>query len=327
MIVLAAASGVALIGLLMIGALAFLVFVALVASAVKAPRFFLAMCGLIALLGFLLVVPWSMRVTPHRPRPDAPTQPPQVIPGEPNDEPVGQAVPDDTKWNDRPGRPAQPDLRMDPTEGLLRAVADNEGVSVEVPGNDSEPQSVDVLQQPAASSSAPAWVGTTGTRAGNVVTEVVEGELYATPDDANNDALEKASRLARAYLAQSLGDKVHGWEVPAAYVNDATIAARFVEPVQRDYGTMYRTHLLMELTPEHRLDLEHLWRHQVVRARIGSAVGGLGLIVLVLATAAGYLKLDDATRGYYSGRLKLAALAVLTGGAATVLAVVRSALG
>ena len=63
--------------LLAIGVLAFLVFIALFATAVKAPRFFLTACGLLALLGFLLLVSMQ-RHTPRHVR--AYSQSPQVIP-------------------------------------------------------------------------------------------------------------------------------------------------------------------------------------------------------------------------------------------------------
>jgi hypothetical protein len=46
------------------------------------------------------------------------------------------------------------------------------------------------------------------------------------------------------------------------------------------------------------------------------------LLLVLIGTAFGYLKLDTLTKGYYSGRLKLAATAViLTAAAATALAV------
>ena len=55
--------------------------------------------------------------------------------------------------------------------------------------------------------------------------------------------------------------------------------------------------------------LEH--EQALVQRRVGVAAGGMGLVIIVLGTLFGYLKLDTATRGYYSGRLKLAAAAVI----------------
>jgi hypothetical protein len=49
------------------------------------------------------------------------------------------------------------------------------------------------------------------------------------------------------------------------------------------------------------------------------------LLLVLLGTAFGYLKLDTATKGYYSGRLKLAATAVILTAAAATALVVRQA--
>jgi hypothetical protein len=51
---------------------------------------------------------------------------------------------------------------------------------------------------------------------------------------------------------------------------------------------------------------------------------GVGLLLAFVGTVFGYLKLDTATRGYYSGRLRfvagLALLAIVGGAAALVMA-------
>lgn len=258
--------------------------------AVKAPRFFVSVCGAVVLLTLLYL---SMSL--HSVHVDVATPVPPVH----DWMPLKLDAPDVTVGLSNPA----PRTASQATSGAPSW----EGAEV------------------AGSTVAPDWLDAVESRDGDVVTRVVEGELYATPEAAHEDALAKAAEVARDFLAPVLGDKVRGWQVPMAYVNDTMIKDAYLQPVRRDYGTMYRAHLLMNLSPEHRRDLEQLWRHEVVRARIGSAVGALGLVVLLLTTVAGYLKLDEVTQGYYSGRLKLAALALLTGGTATLLAVVRSA--
>jgi hypothetical protein len=81
---------------------------------------------------------------------------------------------------------------------------------------------------------------------------------------------------------------------------------------------MYRVHLRYDFSPQLQDALSSHWRGRTVEHRIGILGGMLGLVTLMLGTAAGYFRLDDATGGKYRRRLKLAAaLVVAAGGLAT----------
>jgi len=81
---------------------------------------------------------------------------------------------------------------------------------------------------------------------------------------------------------------------------------------------MYRTHLRYDFSPQLHDAVSSHWRRSTVEHRIGILGGMLGLVTLMLGTAAGYFRLDDATGGKYRTRLKLAAaLVVAAGGLAT----------
>jgi len=79
-------------------------------------------------------------------------------------------------------------------------------------------------------------------------------------------------------------------------------------------GKMYRAHFRYDFTPQLHDALSTHWRGQTIEHRIGILGGMLGLVTLMLGTAAGYFRLDDATGGKYRGRLKLAAALVVTAG-------------
>jgi len=55
---------------------------------------------------------------------------------------------------------------------------------------------------------------------------------------------------------------------------------------------------------------------RITRAR--TAALGLGLVTVLLGAVAGYVRLDEWTKGYYTGRLFLAAVAVVVAAGAGV---------
>ena len=71
--------------------------------------------------------------------------------------------------------------------------------------------------------------------------------------------------------------------------------------------TMYETHVMLTLDQHARHVIEEGLQSLEVRRRVRLGGTGAGLLLGLLATLWGYLKLDTASRGYYSGRLKLAA--------------------
>lgn len=166
----------------------------------------------------------------------------------------------------------------------------------------------------------PAWVGQEPQRRqdGSVV-RTVTGRRYATPPESVDDALRQAAEEARQYLQQAAPRPVR-WEVPVSYVQDHLVRDQFVTEVNWEAEgvdsppfaePMFQTHLLLELTPKQRDALLGMWQEDVLVERIRWLAAGSAFVLVLLATLAGYLRLDEATRGYYSGRLKLAAVAVV----------------
>jgi hypothetical protein len=87
-------------------------------------------------------------------------------------------------------------------------------------------------------------------------------------------------------------------------------------------GKMYRAHLRFDFSPGLRDALERRWQAETAERRLILLGSLLGLVTLMLGTAAGYFRLDDATGGAYRGRLKLAALAVIAAGSVAAVGVV-----
>jgi hypothetical protein len=93
----------------------------------------------------------------------------------------------------------------------------------------------------------------------------------------------------------------------------------FEEKLQMSFGPMYQMHALLEFGPKFRKeldgrrgDLERHARDVAIAFRLRGLALGFGAVLCLLAVAFGYLRLDTATRGYYTGRLQfLAATAIL----------------
>lgn len=72
-------------------------------------------------------------------------------------------------------------------------------------------------------------------------------------------------------------------------------------------------HAKVELTRDYRAGLQQLVLRQQTRQRQWFAARGLAGFVALLLVCAGYLRLEEATRGYYTRLLRLAAFGVLVG--------------
>jgi hypothetical protein len=90
--------------------------------------------------------------------------------------------------------------------------------------------------------------------------------------------------------------------------------------------TMYETHVMLTLDPHARHVIEERLQSLEIRRRVRLAGAGAGVLLGLIATLWGYLKLDTASRGYYSGRLKLAAGAAAVATVSGAWAVVRGVL-
>jgi hypothetical protein len=150
-------------------------------------------------------------------------------------------------------------------------------------------------------------------------TNLVQSELWATRDEAANDAMDRAATAAREFVGQVDSRAIAAWDIPAWLVHDHLLREPpYVEEVDWTYGPMYRAHVLLDFSPEKRELLLSHWRESLTSRRLGQVGAGLGFAVLCLATLLGYLRLDDATKGYYTAWLRTGAVAVVGGSAAAL---------
>lgn len=135
-----------------------------------------------------------------------------------------------------------------------------------------------------------------------------------------NAELEKATN---EYIANHVGSQLG----PTFLRYDARlIKERFVkrenlyeEEIVVSLGPMQQAHALIEFTPGFRTELDERWEEVRATSRLGQLGLFAGAGLLLLGSVFSYFRLDNATRGYYTGRLQFmsaaAILAVIAGGA------------
>jgi hypothetical protein len=140
-------------------------------------------------------------------------------------------------------------------------------------------------------------------------TRLITSQLSATGERAVDDA-----RLQlRHKLAEWLGPDVPpSWETPRPLV-DRMIRGTKIRSVEKDFGTLqatvYEATLQARFTPEVRAEIVENYQRAVVSHRLTVLAGVIGFILACLAALAGYIRADEATKGYYTSWLRAIAAA------------------
>jgi len=161
---------------------------------------------------------------------------------------------------------------------------------------------------------------------------VLIGRLSASEDRARQDLRKTLEREVADWTA---ADVPPTWKLPAAEV-DALMQGAFVQPVTRNFKpavgdaipeaaspatpeipglddlyTLYRAGQKVDFSASRKARYVEMYRHELASQRMQRLGGGLAMALACLAVLTGYIRADEATRGYYSNRLRLASLAGL----------------
>ena len=162
----------------------------------------------------------------------------------------------------------------------------------------------------------PEWVESLPVRVGDVHTTAVSSGPYTRPQDAaralDNELVEKT----REYIVEHVGSPMAANFIRygAKQIKTDLVKPTHVyrEEIVVSIGPMHQVHALLEFGPEFRAAVDRHWAAEIAKSRL-LQTGLLAAAVLgLLATVFGYFRLDNATRGYYTGRLQaMAAVAIL----------------
>ena len=134
---------------------------------------------------------------------------------------------------------------------------------------------------------------------------VVKGDISATTERA-----EAEGRAAlRAEAAEWLEPEVpRTWTVPTPLLQSLVVDTHN-NPIDKPYGTMYVTEMKVNLSPERRDILVKAYHRELVQYRLASLGGALAFVLIGLGAVSGYIRADEATKGYYTRRLRMLAAA------------------
>jgi gas vesicle protein len=132
-----------------------------------------------------------------------------------------------------------------------------------------------------------------------------------------SDTEEGAREEARKKLDVEVADwlQVDGiprsWR-PSSPLVDAVIVDSKIRPISTEYGTGYKVYeaqLKVDLSPQRRAAFRQSYQRQLVHGRLVLLGGALVFILTCLGVVSGYIRTDEATKGYYTNRLRLLAAA------------------
>jgi hypothetical protein len=211
-----------------------------------------------------------------------------------------------------PPRPQPPGYVREDAEGLPVPIIPGTRLSraeAEPPGSDRTV----VVIRPTVVPTAKVTASTARTAADSGEPSTVTGLISATEERARAESRRKLQNKVASWLDP---DVPASWTPPSRLL-DAMILETRLKPVVKDYGTLYEAELRIDASPGRRAQLVEAYHRESVRQRLFILGGALAFVLICLGAVSGYIRADEATKGYYTNRLRMLVAAGI--GAAGVL--------
>jgi hypothetical protein len=149
-----------------------------------------------------------------------------------------------------------------------------------------------------------------------------EPVFRAVPDESRlvrglpSATIPRAKAAAHEALDRAVVEWLRPTELPASWRPPAGLLARLtrwepVEASERDYGTVYTQAVRLDTSRAARDRVVEAFEREAAAHRLVTLGGVLAFALACLAAVLGYIRADEATRGYYTTQLRLAALAAV----------------
>jgi hypothetical protein len=203
------------------------------------------------------------------------------------------------------------------TRPLDEAVAESEETAASVPLEIGSKVEIDYEARPS-------WVERADTDLGNVHYISVASGPYLRPREARQELHRQLKQVTDEYINEYLRHaQAARWvgydeqEIRRRFLaSDGLFEDRVLSP---SFGVMHQAHALLALDAEFHDEIDASWHRARARAQLVKVALASGVVLGMLTMLFGYFRMDTATRGFYSGRLKF-----VTG--AAILAVIAVAL-
>lgn len=136
-------------------------------------------------------------------------------------------------------------------------------------------------------------------------TRKVSSQLMATEDRARIDAIRRFEEELSAWLEPEVPTD---WKAPAPLVKSLIKKTTFT-PVVKDYGTLYIAELTADTSPKRREAILKAYHRETTHHRMMAMGGALAFTLACLGAISFYIRADEATKGYYTNRLRMLAAA------------------
>ncbi len=128
---------------------------------------------------------------------------------------------------------------------------------------------------------------------------------WATHQQANHALDEKLQAATADYIAEHLNSKLAAtlirYDLADIKRKLLPTANVYHEKIHVSIGPMHQVHARLEFPPAFREQLDKRWAEMQATYRLGQTGLVGGGVLMLLATVFGYFRLDNATRGYYTG--------------------------
>ena len=187
----------------------------------------------------------------------------------------------------------------EPTEGSISPEPDTEQQSQSGSSEEDPPR--------------PEWVDAAPTRVGPVYEVVITSDPFTSSFECERDLDQKLADAVASYVSNLLGpEAARRVELAPVEARQQIVADQWMESLDTSVGPMKRMHAQLQFDQDVQELFRKRWQEAVLTERLLAVGGGFVGLLLILGIAFGYLHLDTQTKGYYSGRLLLAAaLAIL----------------
>jgi hypothetical protein len=176
-------------------------------------------------------------------------------------------------------------------------------IEVKAPADPEQP----VVPEPAVPAKKLPPGGVVDQKDGDAIVWQVKGSYQTTPEEARHSANALAQAEVISHF-RSQGMELE-WLPPASYVSARLVQNSRLEDSDfgEGVGKMYQSVLEVRLTPELRNEIGRYDREYRAQSRMAGMARIVAALVALLAAVAGYFRLDEMTKGYYTGWLRVAA--------------------